>query len=573
MNVSRSLRAAAAASLALLLSACAGLPTSGPVGIVAVGDAEGDTPLIEVASGPVAGAGPGEIVAGFLDAAITPTDTTATGTWPIARQFLSEEFAEIWRPSAGVTVDATGSARNYLADSEADTDQAVTSSSVIVELDQRASVDESGQYVEAIGDTELAFQLARNADGEWRIASAPDGIVLDEVSFRQVYNNYSLRYYDSTWTRLVPDVRWYVRRSNVATTITQAVVEGGPSEWLSSAVQTAFPADVLLDRNSVPITDQVADVALNDAALGLDTRTLARMRTQLEESLRASGAGVAEVQFTVDGRLLEAGTTALNVGGTETGTVVLTDDGFGILNGSEVTEVPELSSAIEEIAQPTTAIELSQDASFAAVQLADQSVFAVGGGRVDELVAPAGLVRPSIDPFGFIWAVPAGQPQAVMAWNTEVGSQPVVDAWPAATKITALRVAADGVRVAALLTTGGRQSVVTAVVVRDENGAPISLGPTWEVTTLRSPATGLAWLGDDTLGILLGGEESLLLTQGIGGPGVIQAAPSGAVAISGVGAGDGLRVLAGEGVLFAPRVTAWQESYSGVLVLGTRSGH
>lgn len=570
MNVGRVLRLCAVSALALVLVACAGLPTTGPVGIVAVGDDSPESSLIEVASGPVPGAGPEEIVAGFLDASITPTDTTATGTWPIARQFLSEDFAETWRPSAGVTIDATGATRNYLSDISADSDS--DSGSVVVELAQRASVGEGGQYVEAMGNAELAFQLARNSDGEWRITNAPDGIVLDEVSFRQVYSSYALRYYDSSWTQLVPDVRWYVRRSNVATTITQAIVEGAPSDWLAPAVYSAFPAEVLLDRNSVPIVDQVADVALNEAALGLDTRTLARMRTQLEESLRGAGTGITEVQFTVNGRELEAGTTSVNHERPDSAALVLTKDGFGALNGGELSPVGDISKSLKEFTGAISAIEVSEDSAFAVVQSDAQAVFIVGGGRVDQLNAGPGLIKPSVDPLGYIWTVPANQPQAVTVWNTQIASQAVAGAWPEAASITALRVAPDGVRIAALVTTGGRQSLVTAAIVRDEDGLPVSLGPVEEVSSLRTPASGLAWLGDSTLGVLVTGNEPLLISQEVGGPGVVQAAPFGAVSIAGAGV-SGVRVLAAEGVLFAPRVAAWQEYTNGVLVLGTRAGH
>ena len=295
MKITSLLRGAVVVALAAVLTACAGLPTSGPVQAgLPVGDVEADSPFTERASSPIAGAGPEVIVAGFLEASITPTDN-----WSIAKEFLTPEFAETWRPGAGVTIDVAGS-RSYASSVSAPEElESVDAADVTVDLDQRASVDADGRYSEATGDTELDFRLARDDDGEWRIASAPDGIVLDEGSFQQVYSRYSLQYYDQSWRHLVPDVRWYPRGSNVATSITQAAIEGTPSDWLQPAVHSAFPADVLLDGNSVPVTEQVASVALTDAALSLDAATLARMRTQLEKSLTATG--VSEVRFTVNG--------------------------------------------------------------------------------------------------------------------------------------------------------------------------------------------------------------------------------------------------------------------------------
>src|SRR5690606_16886802 len=140
---------------------------------------------------------------------------------------------------------------------------------------------------EAIGTTDLVFQLQRDDEGEWRISDAPDGVVLDLASFQQVFASHALRFFDLSWSHLVPDVRWFPKRSPAATRITRAVVESGPSEWLAPAVQSAFPADVVLARAAVPVEGQVAEVSLDRAALALDATALARMRTQLQASLRS----------------------------------------------------------------------------------------------------------------------------------------------------------------------------------------------------------------------------------------------------------------------------------------------
>src|SRR5690606_28205339 len=113
MRTARSLKTLAIATLAFVLTACAGLPTSGPVGIEPLaGNTDTDPQITERASGPIAGAGPEAIVAGFIEAAITPADN-----WAIAKQFLTPELADSWRPGVGVTIDVAGS-RAYGSDVE-----------------------------------------------------------------------------------------------------------------------------------------------------------------------------------------------------------------------------------------------------------------------------------------------------------------------------------------------------------------------------------------------------------------------------------------------------------------------
>ena len=99
----RALRGLAIATAALLLSACTGLPTTGDV---QRGNPLGASPegqdFLPLASDPVDGAGPEEIVEGFMEAAITPADN-----WDTARRFLTPELASTWRPNTGVSVSYT----------------------------------------------------------------------------------------------------------------------------------------------------------------------------------------------------------------------------------------------------------------------------------------------------------------------------------------------------------------------------------------------------------------------------------------------------------------------------------
>ncbi|MEV7609444.1 LpqB family beta-propeller domain-containing protein [Microbacterium sp. NPDC089320] len=569
-RIRRALRGLAIATAALVLSACTGLPTTGDVqpGIPLGASPEGQD-FLPLASGPVDGAGPAAIVEGFMEAAITPADN-----WNTARSFLTPELASTWRPNTGVSIDVSSATRSFTSSVE-DDDAAEEgdTADVRVAFDQVASVDATGAYSEAFGASNSAF-VVELTDGQWRIAEAPDGVVIDEARFSRVYDDYALQYFDQTWERLVPDVRWFPRRATVATTIAQSLIGGAPSPWLDPAVQSAFPQEVQLARDSVPINqDRIADVALNEAAVGLDPTTLARMRTQLQSTLIAAGVQIDQVRFTVDGRPLEAGVVEVVTDKADPGSLVLKDGTFGMLVGGEITPIPGVTDQILNAGQPVTAIDVSVDSSHAAVQLIDGHVWLAGEDGFNELDDRSSLVRPSMDPYEYTWSVPSNAPAALQAIGSDVAPQTIAGAWPDASSVSAIRVSADGARVAAVVVIGGERWIVISAVIRDESGLPTELGPTEPLAQLDGGAIGLVWLGADRLGLLTDPADRMVVTQVVGGPGTFEVAPTGAVSIAGARAATGLRVLGAEGAVFARTGSAWSESISGVSVLATRAGH
>ncbi|MGH3690820.1 MAG: LpqB family beta-propeller domain-containing protein, partial [Microbacterium sp.] len=532
-----------------------------------LGESPQDVDILPVASGPITGAGPEEIVEGFLEAGITTTDN-----WDTARDFLAPSLQRSWTPSAGVSIDTGTDTRTVVSSVPDDEAENADTAEVQVALDLVASVDESGGYSEALGSSNVAFTLQRMENGEWRITQAPDGVVIDETRFTKVFEGYPLQYFDLGWSRLVPDMRWFPRRQSPATTVTRALIGGAPSEWLDPAVQNAFPADVQLAQDAVPIVGQVADVALTRPAAGLDAATLARMRTQLQATLRAAGVAVTEVRFTVDGRNLEAGVADVVEPTATIGTLVLQDGAFGRIVGDEISPIAGISSEITAITQPIVSIDVAADDARAATKLGDGHVYLIGDGSLDELDARPGLVKPSLDPYGYTWSVPAGAPTALQASGSDAAAHQVAKAWPSASAISHLRVSADGARVAAVVTVGKQMWVVVAGVVRDSAGIPIELGEVKQLTQLAEPATGLVWVGADRLGVLTDPNSPTLLTQMVGGPGSMEAAPGSATSVAGARTAAGVRILDANGQLFAHAGSAWREVAAGVSVLATRAG-
>ncbi len=456
----RGILAAIVAVAALVLSACAGLPVSGPVnpGLSAGTDA-GSPEFLFRPDEPQPGATPEQIVEGFIRAGSGPGPAA---NWEVARMFLAPSIRETWKPEASVTIDLPDDRQPV-----SPTEGAVELSLVTV-----ATVDSTGAYQPDAGVTQLSFRLAQQDDGEWRITEAPDGVVIDRDVFANVFHRYSLMYFDPTWQFLVPDVRWFPT-TNAATRIAGALVNGSPSGWLAASVVNSFPESVTLARPSVPLESGIAQVTLSAEALLVESTTLDRMQTQLAASLATAGASGAQMSVASTPLTAEpVSTRSTRVTGPP---LVQTDDGFGFLAGDELTPIPGLSETMELVAP--AAIEVSPDRDFAAVRLVDGGIARVpADGPVAVIDTRGGLIDPSADPFGFIWSVPRGQPSSIIAFSVAGQQFPVADAWPGASEIVAMAVSRDGTRVAAILVNGGRSEVWIAGIVRGTEAVPVRLG-------------------------------------------------------------------------------------------------
>ncbi len=570
MSPARPRQLAALTVLALALTACSGLPTSGPVNIgLPLGEVNTSVDVTFLPRGPAVDASPEQIVLGFIGAGSSPA-----GGWSIARQFfLSPELAGRWHPESGVSIDRSRVSRSVVSDAEGAN---ATEARVEVTLTPVATVDAAGSYSESTGTSARApYELKRNDEGQWRIVSAPDGIILDEDSFQRVFKRYSLQYFDQSWEHLVPDPRWFPRRNTIVTAITQAVVNGAPSDWLADAVRSAFPPEVELAHPAVPVggDDMVAEVALSSFALSLDALTLGRMRTQLERSL--AGTGISQVRFMVDGRELPSQPVETVSNRIDSNTLVLTAEAFGPSTsvGAEITEIPGVSAPIVAVAGTVASIDLAGDSTSAAVQFESGVAAWVADGVIVERDDRAGLIAPVFDTNGYIWTVPGHLPQELLAWSLEGDPVPIASAWEEASAISHLRVAPDGARVAATVTIGGQEWVGLAGILRDAEGVPQALGPFEQLSRLPGPGLGLAWLGEDALGVLTrDGETMQLIERVIGGPAATSIVTGDTVAIAGANVISGARLLSSGGVVSVRRGTSWQVSMTGVLVLATQSG-
>lgn len=562
--------AVAAGMLLLLLTACTGLPTSGPVQPGNRVNEAVDAPNIDVVpDGPQPGAAPEQIVSGFLGAGSGPSDG-----WAVARQFLTPEFAPQWQPEDGVTIDRLSERSQPVSPTPLPTPLGddVATVDLVQRVTAEALVNPEGEYIHVEGNqVALEFQLTRH-EGEWRISHAPDGVVLYEELFPRVFEQASVMYFDPGWEYLVPDVRWFPAPS-IATRIAQELVDGPPSDWLASAVSSAFPENVTLARSAVPVVDRTAQVELSEEALTLDTVILDRMQTQLERSLLS--VGIPGVEMTVETSPI--GAEALAVRETTVAPrpmVGLADGEFGLLSVDALEPLPGLSEAIG--ATSAVAVSVDPDRTSAAVLTAEGAVVrASADGELQELdTSRPGLVAPSIDSAGAVWSVPQNDPDAFLAFPSDAdGPVSITAPWGAASELTAFQVSRDGTRMAALVAVDRRTEVWVAGIVREADGVPTALGePLVLSSTSASTGLDIAWLDDVNLGALLRTAEgtTTLLKQPVGGDGTVTEVPSSVVDIS--GGNSSVRLRTAGGLLLIERGANWEESADEVAVLGVQQG-
>ncbi|WP_353809290.1 GerMN domain-containing protein [Agromyces sp. SYSU T00194] len=552
---------AALATLALL-AGCASIPTSGGVNAGQVTTGEETVEVDVVASGPVSGSSPEQILRGFVDAAASPRNNYQT-----ARLFLTPTFAEEWTPDAGATVDRI-SARQYVELDE---------NSWRIQAEPVAGLTETGEYDDTVSDSRvtLDYELTQVA-GEWRISRAPQGVLVDDAIFDIAFAQYPLYFYDPTTTYLVPDVRWFARRESTQTSIVRELLRG-PAEWLTAGVVSAIPDGLRLDPGAVPVESRIAEIALTGDVTD-DLRTLQLMQLQFQESL-ASVRGIEDVDLRFNGADDEIPDLALSVPvlnpRVDPRTVVYRDGEFGYLSTSsqEVARIDGVSDAVEAL-QPLDAA-VGRDGETVAV-LAASGAWVVRAGRDAERVdAREGLVTPAIDGFGIVWTATTGRADEI-AWHAPDGSQGIVATpWPESAGIAALSVSRDGTRLVVLVQAGERTQLEVASIARaDQLNLPDALGGRLALTAVDGTARDVAWLGPSTVASLTTGTDgdTIVVTQDVGGTSTTRDGPEDAREIVGGNTVREARILTADGDLDQQSGVAWQVRSTGIAFVASQQG-
>ncbi|MBK0417701.1 GerMN domain-containing protein [Leucobacter sp. CSA1] len=544
--------AATSALAAALLTGCQAIPDSGPVEAGLSSLRQADQPVLFVPNGPREGDSQADIVRNFVRAGSSNTDDYA-----IAREFLTPDYAEQWDPFAGVLVDE--GTRPYRTTED---DVGVLS------LSATASVSAGGVLTPiAPGPTtEVRFELEQ-VDGEWRISSAPTGIILDRDTFSAVWSAHQL-YFLGADDVLVPETRWFLNRSTKATRIVNELIEG-PAPSMRESLRTAFPAGTHLVSPSVPISEGTARIDLSSEMLEAGDEEQEDLLRQLSASLQAV-SNVSRYELLADGASVASEFVGRSDeaprGAEASGTAVMRDGAFGLLASGDIEPVPGLSEKIAG-ANPS-AVVLDRSLTGAAVRNGEGTYWVTETESV--LVdGRSGQLDPTVDPFGYVWTSPVGGTAQMLATLPGSGAQAVATPWLAGRDTAAIRISPDGNRIAALVSEQDLSAVLVAGIVRDEQGAPVA---TEDEAVVQLWTTGepidFDWMDEQRFAVLTSAGTGSRAT--IGGPGVFATeagSVQGGAKISGDGNRSQLRVLSEDGTLFAPQGSGWQPQETGVDLL------
>ena len=536
----------AAFAVLLALAGCVGVPSGGGVQVGPMID-DPDNPGVEfVVLGPTPNATPDEILAGFMQAVRAPQSN-----FQVARSFFTAEMASSWEPDAG-TLIRSGAATITVADAPDTLSYTVTTGAI---------VDNRGRYSEPppAGQT-LSYGFAQE-DGQWRISSAPKGIVLSRSSFSLVFAEQSLYFFDPSYRYLVPDVRWFAKRSNITRDTVTALL-AGPSDWLVQAGVTAFPQVTTLGSVSVQAGQAIVD--LSNEVINSSPAARDQMRQQLVATL-----GIANVVITVGGTELATPIASGNDAITPTvdsAALIGTDKSFGFSGGAEIASIPGVSSLVTETG--AFAASLAQDKLSAAILSAEGVSLAAAGSSSATLIDDRpGLIRPSIDTFGFVWTAQGNDASSLVTFGSDGVPHALQSGLPADSSIVSMAVSRDGARLLVYLATPVGAKLAVAGIIR-QDAVPTRLGQLFDLPTPLGAPVDATWVDDRSVATVSG--SGLITLVEIGGPTELLGQLDDAATIAGgTGGTDGLRVLSA-GEVWRSQGSGWVPTGIQATFLGTK---
>ena len=541
--VLRSTHVVVALAALLVLAGCANIPTTGSVSTQIIDSTGGDSALLTLPEAPAKDATQDEILEGFIRAGRVPQFN-----YQVAREYLSADFRTTWNPNAGVLVS-----------SSAITPAGVSPNVLQISVETSATIDADGRYTTtANAQTKLLqYHFQKDSKGQWRISAAPDGTVLTPNRFAAIFHAYDLFFFDPSFNYLVPDRRWFADSTQVPTRIVKGLL-AGPSPWLTGGVVvSAFPSGTEL--TGAPVIDSArATVDLSSQVSSQSATAKRRMTQQLTQSL--SGLGTASASITVggfpvnvtDGAEPDRNLSVLqNPVGFEKGV-------FGALTAGAVHPLPGIGTSLDKLAPVGAAV--GRDGNEVAV-LGPAGVSIVRGSSPAALLdGRSDLAVPSLDPEGFVWSVPTGRPDAIIAYDTAGKQHPL--SLGVAGSVVSMAVSRDGTRLLMALQTASGPQLLVAGIIRDKDLAPSSLGQPYYVPVGGGALLGASWVDSGSVVVLSqNGDTVAVTTYDLGGENQALGSVDSAVQVVGGNGTAGIRVLDSSGTVFSPSGTVgWQDS-------------
>ncbi|MFI1203742.1 LpqB family beta-propeller domain-containing protein [Streptomyces sp. NPDC020883] len=513
-----------------LLAGCASMPDSGDVTAVDQPPrADGDSQVRVYGVPPQDGAQPTNIVRSFLDAT-----TSDEADFRTARMYLAKSTRQTWRPFlvTNVLQERPKSAPEPAA--QAGREDA-TGYTVTLSGSQVAMVDANHAYTPEEKPYSQTIHLIKEGD-QWRIDRLPDGLVLGQSDFQRIYRSVNKYYFASYKSEsddpkagknvLVADPVYLRQRIKPITSSVEALLTG-PTDWLDRVTTSAFPPGTRLAARDLSLDDSNAlQVKLSKQAVNTDTAQCKRMAAQLfftvQDMTRASKISEVELQDPSGNSLCaltqdqaERDFAAPGHNG-HSGREYFIDAQHRVVAMSDAaTEPTPVGGPFGTGKTPLRSVAISRKETTAAGVTADgRNLYVAGledGTERGPLLTSAGsaknadggLTAPSWDGLGDLWIADRDAHGSRLLRMREGKGDPEEVAVPGLgqRRIKAIKVAADGIRIAILVEDKGRTTLQLGRVEREGT----SLHPTLSVQELRPIAPQLedvvaaSWAGGSRL--------------------------------------------------------------------------
>ncbi|MDQ1038256.1 hypothetical protein QFZ75_004672 [Streptomyces sp. V3I8] len=515
----------------VLLAGCASMPDGGDLRDVEASQRP-DAQVRVFAMPPRENAQPEEIVQGFLEA-LTSDDPE----FETARKYLTEKASKAWRPNESTTILADGpnTVAEHSGSREATGDYAYSLIGTKV-----ATVDSQFAYEPADGAYERTVHLTEHEepDGskEWRIDALPSGLVMGMSDFQRNYESVNKYYFasnarDRTDDQLgaVADPVYVREQVDPVTQMVRSVLKG-PTRWLKPVVRSSFPTGTALKkgvRSLTPDDQNRLTVPLNAKADRVGQSVCTEMAAQILFTLQdLTPTGIDEVELQrSDGTqscVLRKDRAEIYVAH---GPAKRAEYEYFIDGDKRLVRIPGAGSEQEPEPVPGAlgdgdkelrAAAVSRDEDTAAgVSLDGRSLYVgslASGGSLGEAVLESdatsqddGLTTPSWDASGDLWVADRGPKDSRLLLLSKGAGDPLEVSTPGLEgRIEAVRVAADGVRIALMVRDDKRTTLLMGRIERtdpagENRSNAVAIRELRAVAPQLEEVTAMSWAGDSRL--------------------------------------------------------------------------
>jgi hypothetical protein len=451
--------------MSLTLVACGGIPKNSSIqeGSILGSVPEGSIVRV-IASTPQNGMTPEEIVSGFLNAS-----ASSENDFKIAREYLIPELRNIWQPAEQIQV--------YEGQGRLSTTQ---SNSVVFTAPLSSVIDERSRILLSEPDSQLVqeFKL-KKVDNEWRINLDFKGLLISRADLNRSFTTFPLWFPDSSLKTLTPDIVVLPRSTTGNATRLMQLLLAGPGENLTGAVRSAFPVGTTLALNSVPVSNGLATVSLNETVLSAEPYLREVLSAQIVNTLsripeiRTVRINVGTSSLIVPNTPIRQSTTLWEKFSPDSNRKA---DALAIKNGKIFRMDAEVTSAISDNyfnSGRWFAATANRDGNILAAVTEDRTKFVVQNGSNENarrvLIEGQGFRIPRSDIFDAIWVTGVNQISVVQnnrVVNVSIDGiekQNVIDVIPSP----------DGVRALLIVNTSYGTELRIGTIVRDDQSIKI----------------------------------------------------------------------------------------------------